>query len=147
MSSIGAILGTAAVTLGRGVAAAAGDGLSFAGELLKAVGGEQPAEPAPAAENPLTARIDALRDRLRRFLAAAGVDLSQPVELVSDGLGGIAVAGPHPQQAAIEAALDSDVLLERDFQQLASESLAGNGTGLQVVVSPSTLSLVPGTGY
>ena len=35
--------------------------------------------------------------------------------------GGIAVAGPHPQQAGIQEALGSDVLLERDFHLLATD--------------------------
>lgn len=130
MSSIGAILGTAAVTLGRGAAAAVGDGLSFAGELLRVVGGEaaQPAAADEPAANPFTARIDALRERIRRMLAAGGIQLPQPVELTSDGLGGIAVAGSHPQQAAIESVLGSDVLLESDFHQLASEMAESSGT-------------------
>jgi len=142
MSPVGAILGSAAVTIGRGVAAAAGDGLSFASELLKAVGGERPAKQAAPAENPLTARIEALRERLRRYLSAAGIELSQPVELTSDGLGGIAV-GAHPQQAAIEAALNSDVLLERDFQQLVQDTsdAAGAEASLAIVVAPRAPSI------
>ena len=144
MSPVGAILGSAAVTIGRGASAAAGDGLSFVAQLLRAVGGESPASPEPATQNPLTARIDALRDRIRRQLAAAGIDLSKAVELVSDGLGGIAVAGPHPQQAAIENALESDVLLESEFDRLASDfaDLAPPGAALSIEIGemsrPST---------
>ena len=47
--------------------------------------------------------------------------LSQSVELVSDGLGGIAVAGGHPQKAEIERAIGSEVLLQRDFSRLAAD--------------------------
>ncbi|MBW8885892.1 MAG: hypothetical protein JF612_14210, partial [Planctomycetia bacterium] len=56
---------------------------------------------------------------IQQQLAAAGIQLTQPVDLVSNGQGGIAVAGPHPQQAAIEEVLGSDILLERDFNNLA----------------------------
>jgi len=146
MSPVGTILGTAAVTLGRGAAAAAGDGLSFAAQLLQAVGGEAPAQPEHAAQNPLTARIDALRERIRRHLAAAGIGLSQAVELVSDGLGGIAVAGSHPQQAAIDEALGSDVILESDFSRLATDYAEQNSSiaSLTIELQPAT---APSTGY
>lgn len=141
MSPVGAILGSAAVTLGRGASAAAGDGLSFVAQLLRAVGGESPASSAPAqpsaTENPLTARIDALRERIRRHLAAAGIELSSAVELVSDGLGGIAVAGTHPQRAAIEEAMENDLLLEQDFHQLASDCQeSASGQALTILISP-----------
>jgi hypothetical protein len=63
-------------------------------------------------------------------LAAAGVKLTQSVELVSDGLGGIAVAGDHLQKAEIERAISGDVILQRDFSRLAAdvrELSAGRG--------------------
>jgi hypothetical protein len=133
MSSVGAILGTAAVTIGRGAAAAVGDGLSFASELLRAVGGEQAAETTPAnSENALSVQMAAMRARIQRFLAEAGIVLKQPVTLASDGLGGIAVAGNHPQREAIERALGSEVLLERDFQQLASDSATGEQFTIEI---------------
>ena len=44
--------------------------------------------------------------------------IRQPLELTGDGLGGIALAQPHAQQPAIEAALDSDILLAREFDRL-----------------------------
>ncbi len=73
-----------------------------------------------------------MQQRLQQQLAATGVQLMQPVELVSNGQGGIAVAGPHPQQAAIEELLGSDVLLERDFNNLAldyQEFVDAHGAG------------------
>jgi len=123
---LGTAAGAAAVTAGRGAFAALGNGLSFAGELAKAASSPL-GSPAASAEtdggpqNALTSRIGEFTERIRRHLAAAGVKLAQPVQLISDGLGGIAVAGSHPQQAAIERAIGSDVLLERDFNRLAAD--------------------------
>jgi hypothetical protein len=145
---LGTAAGTAAVTIGRGAAAALGNGLSFAGELAKAAGSTA-VMPDVAAKGKgglpveFSQRISDLTERIRRYLSAAGVKLAQPVELVSDGLGGIAVAGAHPQQAAIEKVLEDDVLLERDFQRLAREYrdfvVQGNDAelpaGLAVVVN------------
>jgi hypothetical protein len=123
---LGTAAGAAAVTAGRGAVAALGNGLSFAAELAKAASNPL-GPPAASAEadgglqTMLTQRIGELTERIRRHLAAAGVKLAQPLELISDGLGGIAVAGNHPQQAAIEQAIGSDVLLERDFARLAAD--------------------------
>ena len=120
---LGSALGAAAVTVGRGAATAVGNGLSFASELLRAAGAPATSQP-PAAANDriaLTQRIDELRERIRKQLAATGISLTQPVELTSNGAGGIAVAADHPQRGAIEEALGSDFLLEHDFNQLASD--------------------------
>lgn len=124
--AIGSAIGAAAVTAGRGAANAVGDGLSFAAQLLRAAGGstastKDSSDQSNAAREQLKLRADDLAGRVRRQLASAGIDLFEPVELVSNGQGGIAVAGPHPQQAAIEEALGSDVLLERDFNLLAND--------------------------
>lgn len=120
---LGTALGAAALTVGRGAAAAAGNGLSFVGELLKAAG--SPPADAPLSESghekalaELKQRTADLAGRVRRQLAAAGIKLDKPVELISDGAGGIAVAADHPQGAAIQSSLSGDVLLERDFDQL-----------------------------
>jgi hypothetical protein len=123
---IGSAIGAAAVTAGRGAASAIGDSLSFAAELLRAAGGsaastKDSTEKSHAARDQLKLRTDELADRIRRQLATAGIDLFEPVELISNGQGGIAVAGPHPQQAVIEEALGSDILLERDFHLLATD--------------------------
>ncbi|HZN35204.1 MAG TPA: hypothetical protein VFB80_15355 [Pirellulaceae bacterium] len=127
---LGAALGTAAIAVGRGIAAATGDGLSFAAELLKAAGGQPSEMDDNAGPDELTQRISALADRFRRHLAAAGIKLLEPVELISDGLGGIAVAGVHPQRAEIEEALAADLTLESEFNRLAVEY----GEGLPSVV-------------
>ncbi len=124
--AIGSEIGAAAVTAGRGAASAVGNGLSFAAELLRAAGGsaESPKDSSArsmAAREQLKLRTDELTNRIRQQLASAGIDLFQPVELISNGQGGIAVAGPHPQQALIEEALGSDILLERDFHLLAGD--------------------------
>jgi hypothetical protein len=120
----GTAIGAAAVTVGRGAIGAVSNGLSFASELLRATGGGTPAQasnapdPAAVARDAFKQRTDAIQQRIGQQLAAAGIQLTQPVDLVSNGQGGIAVAPPHPQQAAIEEVLGSDVLLERDFNQL-----------------------------
>ena len=133
---LGTAAGAAAVTVGRGVAAALGNGLSFAAELAKVAGSPLSAA-VPSAKTSgglrtaLTQRISELTERIRRQLATAGIKLARPVELISDGLGGIVVAGSHPQQGAIERTIDSDVLLERDFAHLAAdyrEFVAQHGT-------------------
>jgi hypothetical protein len=150
---LGTAIGSAAVTLGRGVAAATGNGLSFAAELLKAAGGAEPAADAVSDDSALAglkARISHLAQRLRQHLAASGIRLSQAVELVSSGQGGIAIAGAHPQQAEIADALAGDVLLESEFNRLALEydELVGSSgrSGMTVVVAP-TADGVPSTEY
>jgi hypothetical protein len=123
--AMGTAIGAAALTVGRGALGAVGQGLSFSAELVRAASGttadsaEANAREAEAEKAAIKVRTDELRERIGRQLAAAGIRLSEPVELISNGQGGIAVAGPHPQQAAIEEALGSDILLERDFNQLA----------------------------
>lgn len=121
----GSAVGAAAVVAARGTAAAVGGGLSFAAELLKAAGGEAPAAQTDSAAarwlDDFTQRASALAERIRRHLAAAGIELSQPLELTSDGLGGIALAWPHPQQAQIEEVLSRDMHLARDFNHLRRE--------------------------
>ena len=123
---LGAAAGAVAVTIGRGAAAALGNGLSFAAELAKAAGKpsappDVPTKRANGLSVELSQRIRELTERIRQRLEAASIRLTQPMELVSDGLGGIAVSGSHPQQAAIEQAIGSDVLLQRDFARLASD--------------------------
>jgi hypothetical protein len=125
-AAIGTAIGAAAITAGKGAAGAIGNGLSFAAELLRAAGGSaeslnNAAEQSRVAKEQLKFRTEELADRIRRQLASAGIELFEPVELISNGQGGIAVSGPHPQQAAIEEALGSDVLLERDFNLLAGD--------------------------
>jgi hypothetical protein len=125
--AVGSAVGAAALTVGSGALSAVGNGMSFAAELVRAASGSAPAsaEANPlqsnAAQVAIKARTDELSRRIQQQLAAAGIDLFEPVELVSNGQGGIAVAGSHPQQALIEQALGSDVLLERDFNQLAGD--------------------------
>jgi hypothetical protein len=122
----GTAIGAAALTLGRGAASAVGNGLSFAAELLRAASGgststEQATDASAAAQKALQLQIDEMQQRIQQQLAVAGIQLTQPVDLVSNGQGGIAVAGPHPQQTAIEEVLGSDILLERDFNNLAMD--------------------------
>jgi hypothetical protein len=122
---LGSVIGAAALTLGRGAAAAAGNGLSFAGELLQsasatAVKGEDEST-AGRERSILEHRIAVLKERIRRKLADAGITLDKPLELTSDGAGGIAVGADLPQRDVIEEILRNDFLLERDFHQLAGD--------------------------
>jgi hypothetical protein len=132
----GTAVGAAALTFGRGAVNAVGNGLSFASELLRSSGTSSTAKPAADAsssqQKALELQIEAMQQRIQQQLATAGVQLMQPVELVSNGQGGIAVAGPHPQQAALEELLGSDILLERDFNNLAldyEEFIDAHGAG------------------
>lgn len=143
---LGTAAGSAAVTIGRGAAAALGNSLSFAGELAKTASSsiapaDSSSKQAGGLPAELSQRISDLTERIRRHLAAAGVQLSKSVELVGDGLGGIVVGGDHPQQGAIERALGEDVLLERDFARLAGdyrECVAQH----EIAGSPAMLTLV-----
>ena len=116
--------------------------MSFASELAKGI--SSPAEPADekaqAAANgrreSLQRRIEQLAQRIKQQLEAAGIDLAEPLTLTGDGLGGIS-AGDHPQKAAIESLLESDVLLLRDFERLADEHQELAATEFSVVVAAS----------
>src|SRR5688572_16067608 len=122
--ALGSVIGAAALTVGRGAAIAASNGLSFGAELLRAANANTSAPdndtstPAGGLPTELKQRITELTAQIRRQLAAAGIKLTEPVELASNGAGGIAVQGQHPLLAAIQDALGNDVLLERDFDHL-----------------------------
>jgi hypothetical protein len=140
-AAIGSAIGAAALTVGRGAVGAVGNGLSFVAELARAAGGDSAnlaeANSTDAVQEAIKLRCDELRERIQRQLAEAGIQLFEPVELVSNGQGGIAVAGSHPQRALIEEALGSDVLLERDFNLLANEySEFVTGSGMLTISLP-----------
>lgn len=141
------IMGAAGIGLARAATSAVNDSLSFAAELAQ---GLAPSEESSATSEPTAAereqeqlrqRIEALANRIKQQLAAAGVDVTQPLVLTSDGLGGIA-ATEHPQRAAIESLLESDVLLLRDFERLKDEyaAAAGASSSFSIVVSEPTLA-------
>jgi hypothetical protein len=123
--AIGTAVGAAALTVGRGALAAVGKGASFAAELVAPTGASNGAAEQKSQCNAdraaLKQRADELSQQIERQLTSAGIHLSEPVELISDGSGGIAVATDHPQAAAIKAALSTDILLERDFTMLAGD--------------------------
>ena len=77
-------------------------------------------EPIGVQLTPSAERNAEMRDARRRELAEAGIDVSQPLTLTDDGLGGIA-ALDNPQRAAIEELLESDYLLLRDFDRLQDD--------------------------
>ena len=118
-------MGAAALTVGRGLLGAASGGLSFAAQLAQSMAAP-PASTTDGSQhgsllNALEERLAAMQQRIQRLLAEHGIRLDSPAELISDGLGGIELAAPHPQEEAIKQAVSSDVLLERDFNQLLSD--------------------------
>jgi hypothetical protein len=120
------LVGVAAGVLGRGLSNALSDSLSFAASLRQGEAEEeQPAacEPAnlAASEQTFQAALDRFRDHLASQLTAAGVNLSGPIELQSDGLGGVQVAGDHPQRAQIEQAISGNFSLQQEFQALSGQ--------------------------
>jgi hypothetical protein len=62
--------------------------------------------------------LDAFGRQLRTRFAAAGIDVSVPVQLKSDGRDGVIVAGSHPQRAAIERLFAADPDLAATFHYL-----------------------------
>jgi hypothetical protein len=129
----------AGVGLARATAAVIGDGLSFAAELSRST--ETTAEEAQESaavrqRSDMNRRIEAFAQRVREQLSAAGFELSQPLTLTGDGLGGIS-AGDHPHRAAIEELLEGDVLLLRDFERLKDEheSSAGPANDFQLTIT------------
>jgi len=143
--AMGSAIGAAALTFGRGAAGAIGNGLSFTAELLRASGDQSEAaqESKQAADAAIKLRCQELSERIGRQLTAAGIPLSEPVELVSNGQGGIAVASDHPQRAAIEAALSNDVLLERDFTMLSGDFEEFAQSNPNSEISPTLVLTIP----
>lgn len=142
---LGSAIGAATFGAGRELAAAAARGLvtrvergvTFAAALSKAASqaaASPRAGPEPGAQHASGAsgttsdsvataqvaeQLATLRARILRALAAAGIVLEQPAELMLDHQDRIAVAGWHPQGIEIEEVLARDELLRRDFIRLA----------------------------
>jgi hypothetical protein len=138
------VIGVAGIGLARAATAAIGEGLSFAAELARGSDPKVQPEQAEQQRAQLQRRIEAFAARIKQQLAQAGIDISQPLTLTDDGLGGIAAQG-HPQRAAIEELLESDVLLLRDFDRLQDdyEAAAASDDSLQgdfgLVISKGSL--------
>ena len=145
--AIGTAIGAAALTVGRGAAEAVGKGVSFATELITPNAPTTTCPPKDSKDQgeatELKQRADELGQRIERQLAAAGIQLTEPVELISDGQGGVAVASDHPQAAAIQAALSSDILLERDFSMLSGDYEEFVQTSGAVDMPPTLTVVVP----
>jgi hypothetical protein len=62
--------------------------------------------------------LDAFGRRLRARFAAAGIDVSVPIQLKSDGRNGVIVAGSHPQRAEIEQLFAAGSELTSTFHYL-----------------------------
>jgi hypothetical protein len=117
------IMGVAGIGLARAATSAVSDGLSFAAELARGLAPRDAASEPSAAElqkEQLQQRMEALAARIKQQLAEAGIEVTQPLTLTSDGLGGL-TALDHPQRAAIESLLEGDVLLLRDFDRLRED--------------------------
>ena len=108
---------SAASQLARSAAGAASQGLSFLAELTRP-DAETAATSEPIDQRPDQARINGFIETLRRELAAGGVELTEPLELVGDGLGGIAIQPDHPQRHLIEELLSRDAFLRHDLEKL-----------------------------
>ena len=129
MSPLLPIAGTAALSLAGQTVGAIGNGLSFATELLRqdndSARAASPPPPIDLPRPPAQSKFEqALREfvtRLRQRLASAGIDLSGPLVLESDGLGGIQVGGDRIDESAIEQAIADDGQLAAEFNQLAEE--------------------------
>jgi hypothetical protein len=133
-ASLWPVIGAASIGLARAATAAVGEGLSFAAELARgSKADEQPAK-AEQQRNELERRIEAFAARIKQQLADAGIDVSQPLTLTDDGLGGIAAAN-HPQRAAIEELLEGDFLLLRDFDSLKDEYEASAADEFQLSIA------------
>jgi hypothetical protein len=114
------VIGAAGIGLARAATAVVGEGLSFAAELARGSNSEIHPDEAEQQREQMRSRIEAFAARIKQQLAEAGIDVSQPLTLTDDGLGGIA-ALDHPQRAAIEELLESDYLLLRDFDRLQDD--------------------------
>ena len=116
-----------ATTLARGAAQALGESLSFAatlGNFGASTETEAAAENAAQLadqERGFHLAAEKFRELLQRALSAAGVDLTVPLEIKSDGLGGIQAAGDHPDRRLIEQVLSGDTSLQQQFQSLAND--------------------------
>ena len=123
MSSIALIplASAAAAGLARGAADVVNGGLSFAAELIRG-NNDTPQAHGPSeleiAQQQLTEMIEQFAAQIRTLLSEGGIDLSEPIALESDGLGGVTIASNHPQRGAIENLLDGDVLVNREFDRL-----------------------------
>jgi hypothetical protein len=113
------VIGAAGIGLAR-PHGAIGEGLSFAAELARGSNSEVQPDQAEQQREQMQRRIEAFAARIKQQLAEGGIDVSRPLTLTDDGLGGIA-ALDHPQRAAIEELLEGDVLLLRDFDRLQDD--------------------------
>ena len=62
----------------------------------------------------------AFRDELSNRFRDAGIDTSQPVDLVVDSRGNVRTAGDHPDKDRIEALFAEDAELANEFRQLSA---------------------------
>src|SRR5215213_2060054 len=78
----GSAIGIAAAGLGRGLAAIANQGISFASELAKSADSAPTIKPPQAPEGSVTTQLKSrkavLQQRLEQHLATAGIQLTQP---------------------------------------------------------------------
>ena len=120
--------GAAGVFAARAAKSLAG-GASFA-DIFRKADAAQPAASGPAAApatpSPAAAQSDDPKQLLSNFqelvlkrLSAAGIDISQPIDLRALGQDGVKVGGNHDDWAKIERLFDEDPELRSAFQRVA----------------------------
>jgi hypothetical protein len=70
---------------------------------------------ASGAQQNATSALNSFNSQLQQFLAAEGVDTSQPIVLKSDGLGGLELANNHPDASKIKSILAENPQLAAQF--------------------------------
>lgn len=134
--AVGAAAGIATGLLTTGAANGLRTGQSFlqslqatwnSGDVDDAQAADTATDDAEAANDESAERLRKLQSEIAEFqrqlarrLAAMGVDLSTPVELKSDGQGGVLVDDPHPQRVAVERLFAQDRELTAEFAYLAA---------------------------
>jgi hypothetical protein len=84
--------------------------------------------PSPVAQERFEQALADFVARLRQRLAILGIEVSDPLTLESDGLGGIQVAADRADRAVIEQSLAGDEQLLAEFQKLAEQYAALEGS-------------------
>ena len=128
-----------AIPVFRGLASALGDTFGELLDRVRADGDDQPGgEVASGAEGPeatpqaLAMRLELLRREVQQSLGKfgrlaaeklreAGIDLSQPMELRSDGRDGVYESGLHRQRAEIEQVFEQHPELTHAFYDAAAK--------------------------
>jgi hypothetical protein len=125
-ATVSSLAGKALDTISRGP--------SFLEVLRGAVGADNsPADVRDAATESSSSPEELAEDlktlvrKLEASLRAVRANSSVPIELKSDGRGGVVLENPHPARAAIEQILVNDATLREEFHRLAARTIALHG--------------------